>query len=465
MPQNIHNKKIFSLLEAAKSIEKTISGRYKSVYWIRAEMNKLNYYKQSGHCYPDLVEKKNGKVVAQMRGILWKSEYERINSKFLNVTREPIKDGIQILVQAKIKFHPEHGLTLQITDIDPSFTLGELEKEKQETINRLQEEGIFDANKKLKRSLLPKRIAIISVESSKGFADFTSVIESNQWGYKFFCMLFPSLLQGDNAISQIISQLRKIDRVKGHFDAVAIIRGGGGDVGLSCFNNYKLAREVAVFPLPVFSGIGHSTNETVVEMVSNRNNITPTKLAEFLIQEFHNFSVPVHEAQKLIVSRLTERIRDTKQQFEEKARFFNIVAKSFLETADNALKNTIRNLLAGSNQKMVIEEQYLKEMMESLKNRVTNTITTRKNDVTQTINSFTTSLTYFLESKKSMLELQKQNIRLLDPKVILKRGYSITYYDGRAIRDSIPIQEGSKIITRLYNGQITSIVESKTHKE
>lgn len=259
MPETVNNKKIFSLLEVTSSIQKTLSARYTSSFWVKAEMNKLNFYKQSGHCYPDLVEKQDGKVIAQIRSNLWKDDYMKINNTFLEVLKEPLKDGIKILFLAKVSFDPVHGLALRIIDIDPGYTLGDLEKEKQETIKKLQDEGIFNRNKSLKLPLLPQRIAIISVETSKGYGDFMKVIDGNPWNYKFFCFLFPSLLQGEKAVEGIINQLTRIKKVINHFDAVAIIRGGGGDIGLSCYNNYQLSKEFALFPIPVITGIGHST--------------------------------------------------------------------------------------------------------------------------------------------------------------------------------------------------------------
>lgn len=159
-------------------------------------MNKLNFYKQSGHCYPELVEKKDGKIIAQIKSHLWRDDFNRVNNNFQRILKEPLKDGIKILFQAKITFDPVHGLALWIIDIDSSYTLGDLEREKQETIKQLKEEGIFNKNKTLNLPLLPQRIAIISVETSKGYADFLKVIETNSWNYKFFHILFPSLLQG-----------------------------------------------------------------------------------------------------------------------------------------------------------------------------------------------------------------------------------------------------------------------------
>lgn len=188
MPEKENERTIFSLLEVTKSIQKTLLERYKSSFWVKAEMNKLNYYKQSGHCYPELVEKQNGKIIAQIKSHFWKDDYLRVNNNFQKVLKEPLKDGIKILFLAKVSFDPEHGLALWIIDIDPSYTMGDLEREKQETINKLKEESIFNRNKLLKLPLLPQRIAIISVETSKGYADFVKVIDTNAWKYKFFLL-------------------------------------------------------------------------------------------------------------------------------------------------------------------------------------------------------------------------------------------------------------------------------------
>jgi len=238
MPEKINNKTIFSLLEVTQSVKKTLSERYKSSFWVKAEMNKLNHYPQSGHCYPELVEKKDGKIIAQMKANLWKDDYNKISNNFQRIVKEPLKDGIKILFCAKITFHPTYGLSLRIMDIDTSYSLGDLEKEKAETIEKIKKEGIYNNNKEQKLPLLPKRIAIISVQTSKGYSDFIKVIEENSWGYKFFHLLFPSLLQGEKAVDSLINQLQRIKRVKTHFDVVAIIRGGGGDIGLSCYNNF-----------------------------------------------------------------------------------------------------------------------------------------------------------------------------------------------------------------------------------
>ena len=414
MPEIIDDKKIFSLLEVTKSIQKTLNERYKSSFWVKAEMNKLNFYNHSGHCYPELVEKKDGKIIAQIKAHLWKDDYNRINDNFQKILKEPLKDGIKILFQAKISYDPTYGLALWIMNIDPSYTLGDLEREKQETIIRLKEEDIYTKNKLLKMPLLPQRIAIISVETSKGYADFLKVIDSNLWNYKFFHYLFPSLLQGDKALQSISAQLERIKKVKHHFDVVAIIRGGGGDVGLSCYNNYLLAKEIALFPLPVITGIGHATNETVAEMVSFANEITPTKLAEYLLQKFHNFSVPVQEAEKKIIDRSRRLLSEKKVKFQSEIKLFRSVTE---------------NVLMANH---YIVSQFKEKLLAQSKLR--------------------------LENSLSELNNIERNVSNMDPINVLKRGYSITFLNGKAVKNLSQVKSGDTLDTALFEGNIISIV-------
>ena len=285
--------KIYPLSSITKAIENLIAIHASGYYWVKAEIVKLNYYKQSGHCYPDLVEKVDGKIVAEIRGNIWKDDFIEINKKFKEVLNEELGDEMTVVCRAKVKYSSVYGLSLNIIDISPEYTMGELAKQKMETIRRLKTEGLFTLNQTKLLPVLPKTIAVISVESSKGYQDFINVIDKNNWAYAFHIKLFPAILQGTKSVITITEQLKVISKYAHIFDAVTIIRGGGGDVGLSSFDSYDLAKEVANFPIPVLSGIGHSTNLTVTEMVSHKHFITPTKMAEFLIQKFHNFSVPL----------------------------------------------------------------------------------------------------------------------------------------------------------------------------
>ncbi|MCA5006689.1 exodeoxyribonuclease VII large subunit [Sphingobacterium bovistauri] len=417
MPEKVNDKTIFSLLEVTKSIQKTLADRYQSLYWIKAEMNKLNHYKHSGHCYPELVEKKESKIVAEIRSILWKSDFERINNSFIKLLNEPLRDGITILFQAGISYDPIHGLSLRIVDIDPAFVLGELEREKKESILKLQQENLFDANRRLPFPVIPKRLAIISVETSKGLSDFYKIINNNPWGYKIETTLYPALLQGDKSIPSIIKQLAVIaDRTEA-YDAVAIIRGGGGEVGLSSYNNYNLAKAIAIFPLPVLTGIGHSTNETVSEMVAFKNAITPSELADFLIQKFHNFSIPLDRLQE-------ELIFLSKNKFEQE--------KTKLQGFGQSLSWTSKNRLQQENHDINIQKQRLQLFSQ-----------------------------HFLKEKYGELANISRLIKMADPAQLLKRGFSITRINGKVIQSISDIQTGDIVETIFIDGKMQSQVTSK----
>jgi exodeoxyribonuclease VII large subunit len=439
MPETVNDKSVFTLLEVTRSIKKTLSERYKDAYWIRAELNKLNFYKQSGHCFPELVEKQEGRVVAQMRSTIWNDDYIRINKKFLNILNEPLKDGIKILFQATINFEPTFGLSLHIMDIDPSFTLGDLEREKQETIQRLQRENLFYKNKTLKLPLLAQRLAIISDVTSKGYADFLKIIETNPRGYRFFHMLFPSLLQGEKAIPAMISQLKRIQKVRDHFDAVAIIRGGGDDIGLSFFNNYLLAKEIAGFPMPVFTGIGHSTNETVSEMISFHNAITPTKLAEYFIQIFNNYLDPVERTREFIIDKSRRLITEHSKQFKSETKLFQSVTRNMLQKNKNNLKIQVQSLLQQSIFRFRNETQ-------------------KRLQLNHKLNS---ASLIFLKGKNNDLENLKKNIHNMSPENVLKRGYSITLLNGKSVTNADDVKTGDVLQTTLYRGNIKSIVENE----
>ena len=440
MPEKLLDKAVFSLAEVARSIQKTIAARYTSVYWIKAEMNKLNHYSHSGHCYPELVEKKAGKVIAEMRSVLWQGDYRRINQRFIEMTGEPLKSGVTILFQATISYDPLYGMTLRMIDIDPAYSLGELEKEKQESISRLKREGIFHANKRLPLPAVPKRLAIISVETSKGYADFLKILHGNPWGYRFEKTLFPALLQGDKSVPSIINQLALIAERPGDYDAVAIIRGGGGDVGLSSYNNYSLAAAIANFPIPVLTGIGHSTNETVSEMVAYEKAITPSELADFLIRRFHDFAVSVNGAKDAIVRRATQLLALQKTNLNDTARYFRLNSIHLVKQQQKALAHRAIQLTMVSITRLRQGQQRVLHTQHTLK---------------------TASLAG-LKNAGAALAGTERSVNLLDPQQVLSRGYSITRLNGHTLKSTDNIREGDVVATFLASGSMISTVNELT---
>jgi exodeoxyribonuclease VII large subunit len=431
------DKTVYSLSQLARSIQNAMNMHCSKVVWLKAEIVKLNYYSKSGHCYPALVEKKEGRVVAEMRGNIWKTTFESINEKFRQVLKEELKDDMTVVLQGSVTYHPVHGLALNILDIDPEFTLGELAREKAKALETLKNEGIRNANKEKNLPLLPKTIAVISVESSKGYQDFLSVINGNSQGYKFHHLLFPAILQGDRAVTTISQQLEKIEHYYEVFDAVAIIRGGGGEIGLSCFDDLSLARKIATFPIPILTGIGHSTNETVSEMVSYRSFITPTKIAEFLLQRFQEFAMPVQQASEKIAKEVNWLFRNQKNSLQESARLFNSLSVRALDRNKANLEQLSRSLLSGSKDLFRSKTTEIKLLEKDL---------------------LLASKTPFKEALQK-LHFSEEKLRLLSPENILKRGYSITRQDGKALRDARDADPAKPLEISLYKGKIISRIE------
>ena len=410
-----NDRRVYTLSQVGKSLETVIAKNYKGAYYIKAEIIKLNYYPRNGHCYPELVEKEGDSIKAQMRAVIWSSNLEPINERFRAITGEPLKEGITILCLATIEYSGKYGLALHIQDIEPTYTLGELAKNKVQTINRLKKEGLFDANKELQMPLLPKRIAVISIETSKGYSDFTITLNQNEYGYKFSLVLFPSLLQGDKAIHTMKNQLDEIEKQKDKFDCVVIIRGGGGDVGLSCYDNYELARRVAEFPLPIVSGIGHSTNVTVVEMVSHETKITPTEVAYYFIQRFRNFD---------------ERLQQWQQ----------------------ALAQYARNLLKDERMRLLQVESRRQQLAQMV-------LVNKRRDVENLQQLLPLLSRQLLNREKEKVARMENSVALLHPRNILKRGFSVTLLNGKPVTKATELKAGDELVTQLHEGEVKSRVE------
>ena len=452
-------KKTFTLLQLTQSIHRAVQSAFDGRYWIVAEMNKLNLYPKSGHAYPELVEKQDGVIVAEMRANLWKSDFERINQNFIQAIQEPLKDGIKVLMNVSVGFDSKYGISLTIHEIDPSYTLGDLEQEKQKSIHTLKQQGLFDLNRKKILPLLPQRLAIISVANSKGYQDFTHVLDENSWNYKFFHMLFPSLLQGDKAVADLSLQLNRIRKVAHHFDAVVIVRGGGGDIGLACYNNVSLCKVIAEFPLPVLTGIGHRVNESVADMVAYKNLITPTDLGNYFIQQFHNFSLPVQRAEEAIADKSLRLLAETKT----KLHGFVLLFRSVVETT--LVKNTskIETLRVGLRTKTIQhvsnEKGNIQKLSKAVANDARTLITAERVSVSKLQEGMKNRINVRLSKELMLVNGLENSVRLLDPRNVLKRGFSITLVNGRAVTDENEVNAGEELTTLLYNGTLKSIKE------
>lgn len=274
--------KQYSLSELCYEIQEIIEYELEGRYWVRTEIASLSV---RGHCYMELVEKaKDNTLAAKVRATCWSNVYSLLSAYFIQETGQALRVGMQVLVEVSVTFHPVYGLSLNIWNIDPTYTQGDLAKQRQATIRRLTEEGVIDLQKELTIPTLPRRIAIISAADAAGYGDFCDQLQNNRFGYRFETALFAATMQGDHAPKSIIAALSKIASEEEKWDVVVIIRGGGATTDLGCFDDYELASHCAQFPLPILSGIGHTRDMSIVDMVAHTSVKTPTAAAEWLIE-------------------------------------------------------------------------------------------------------------------------------------------------------------------------------------
>lgn len=276
-----------TLLQLQERIREGIEEAVPPVVWITAEIGELKMH-SSGHCYLEFVSyrEKGHAVAAKARGTIWSSTFRLLKPYFETTAGVALASGLNVLVKVQVSFSPIYGLSLNVLDIDPSFTVGELELKRQQTIARLKDEGCFDMNSSLQIPSLPRRIAIISSPTAAGYRDFMKQLHGNEGGFRFHTELFSAQMQGEEAPGSIVAALEEIASRESEFDAVAIIRGGGAAMDLVCFDDYTLAVNIAQFPLPVVTGIGHDHDFHIADMVAHTWLKTPTAAADFFVDAF-----------------------------------------------------------------------------------------------------------------------------------------------------------------------------------
>lgn len=451
--------KTYSLSELALSIQAQLSKVYSGAYWISAEILKLNYYNQSGHCYPQLVEKKNGKIVADLKGFILKGRYILIQRKFIEIAQKELGDGMQIRFRCKVGFHPVYGLSLNILDVDPTHTLGEMTRLRNEAIARLKAEGVFDLNKKLHLPLLIKKVAVISVETSKGYGDFKKIVKQSKYGNLVTQELFPALLQGDAAVESISRALDSIRIRSNEFDVVTIIRGGGGETGLDCYDNYSLGRIICEFPIPVLTGIGHSTNLTIAEQVARKNLSTPSELASFILEGFDVFEEKIISATKRLGYIKRTIIERNKSHLLGLENTISKITMQFLKNSRNSLSERSSKIAYGAisslkEKKYDLDKKFIPQLRVHQGRFFKNRSLALKVLSTKT----SSAVHLFIPRLEKELAHMEEKVRILDPIQTLKRGYSITYLGDKPLKDASNTEKGNTLKTVLAEGEIKSTI-------
>lgn len=425
-----------SLVELNMLVRRSVRACLPDEYWVQAELSDVrsNY---SGHCYLEFVQKdsKSNALVAKARGIIWNNVYSRLKPFFERETGQLFVSGIKVLVKVTVDFHELYGYSLTVVDIDPTYTLGDMARRRKEIISRLESEGILTLNKELELPVLAQRIAVISSATAAGYGDFCNQLEHNPYGFVFYPHLFQAVMQGDKVELSIIAALEKIYQTQEKWDVVVIIRGGGATSDLSGFDTYNLAAHCAQFPLPVLTGIGHERDDTVLDVVSHTRVKTPTAAAEFLINHLRGTA----EALDGYASFINQTIPDILQR--EKERLERCVSRIPSQVEIRLQREVFRQERLFKRMELAWQSRLMREEHRlDLSLRIAGALQTR------------------LQREKHRLELFEQRVNAASPDVLLKRGYSITLNNGKAVTDASLLKDGDEIVTRLAKGEIRSKV-------
>ena len=414
----------FSLRQLNLMVRDAIETALPDEYWVEAELSECR--ENSGHCYMELIEKddRSNTPVARASAKCWRQTWGMVKPYFERVTGQPLRAGMKVLLQVYAQYHEAYGFSWIVSDIDPTYTIGDMARKRQEIIRQLKEEGVFDLQRELRLPTFAKRIAVISAESAAGYGDFCRQLEDNDYGFRFEVTLFPAIMQGEQVEQSIISALNKIYAIVPvgsptglpSFDCVVILRGGGATADLSGFDTLALAENVVQFPLPIITGIGHDRDESILDMVSHTRVKTPTAAAAFLIDHLRRVWERITDAESFISQYVSERLRYQQQHVNQLATLIPTLA--------------LRKLCDSRHRIDMIEGR----LPVAIERRLTD--------------------------QKHRIERLSILLQGFDPQLLLKRGYSITLHNGRAVRDPKQLKAGDEIETRVEKGTIRSKVMS-----
>ena len=405
-----------SLYELNNLVKQALRRHLPDTYWIEAELSDVrsNY---SGHCYLEFVQKdaSGNNLIAKARGTIWSNVYKMLKPYFEEEAGQAFASGIKVRVCVSVEFHELYGHSLTVVDIDPTYTVGDMIRKRREILRRLEEEGVLDLNKELDFPMLPQRIAVISSATAAGYGDFCNQLERNPYGLVFYPKLFPAIMQGERVEESIIAALDRIYAEMEHWDAVVIIRGGGATSDLSGFDSYDLAANCAQFPLPIITGIGHERDDTVIDSVVHTRVKTPTAAAEFLISCMYESALMLEDYTNRIIGGVEVRMEREKHRLERLTERIPMTTNMYLQRGHFKIETIWQRLETALQHKMMKETHRL-----------------------------------------SLLE---HRVMAASPEHLLKKGYSITMLNGKAVTDASTLKKGDRIVTMLHRGKIESEIK------
>ena len=453
-----------TLIELNQQIKSAIEQRFDSPVWLIAEINSINRHR-SGHCYLEFVQKAKNydQIIAKTRATIWSTQYRMIDSYFQSVTKSSLEAGLKVLVKVSVDYHEQFGLSLNVRDIDPAYTLGDLERRRKEIIDKLKAEGVFDMNKSLDLPVVIRKIAVISSSGAAGYEDFIKHLENNKYGYQFSVTLFEADMQGNRTEQTVVKAINDVFESGLNYDVLAILRGGGSKSDLSFFDNYNIAYLITQFPIPVITGIGHERDESVCDMVAHTQVKTPTAVANLIVEHNLFFESAISEigenifvlakdiiqTHSIYLTNLSLSINRTKNILIKKQDYYNQLFYKIYNTAKNKIRSQ-QNVLSTSQSRI---SNTSKISIRHADNRITNYKT-----------QLTGSTHNIIDKNLQKIEMLEQNVRLVDPINVLQRGFSITRHQGKIINKKTKLSIGDEIETLIDGKKLKSTIINKNEE-
>lgn len=406
----------YSLKEFLTSVKNLLASAFDGIYWVRAEISELRE-NANGNCYLNLVDKgvSDRLIEAKVSAVIWQNIYSMMKPYFFSATGQVLSPGMKVLVAVSLSFHEQYGLQLNIRDIDPSFTLGDMAKRRQETIAQLKADGVWDMNREVEYPVPARRIAVISSGTAAGYGDFCDQLLADGNRFGFVPTLFSAVMQGEKTVPSVIAALDEIYGRIEDFDVVVIIRGGGATTDMVAFDDYELACNVANFPLPILTGIGHDRDESVVDMVAAVRCKTPTAVAAYLVETMMDLEAELKEMNGALSNALRRVVHEETRS---------------LDLLSHALSGAFR-----------LAVQSALQATDLLEDRLAN------------------AFRGYLRDEGHRLELMEKSLTLVSPEAILKKGYSLTMCDGKVVTNAAMLRKGGKLTTYVQNGKVESVIE------
>jgi len=428
-----------TLYELNMLVRKVVETQMAHEYWVEAELSELR--EGRGHCYMELVQKDEGTntPIARAQAKCWRNVWTVLQPHFVRITGQQLHVGMKVLLKVYAQFHENYGFSWIVTDINPEFTMGDMARKRMEIIRRLKAEGVFDLNKELRIPMFAQRIAVVSSATAAGYGDFCNQLAENGYGFVFHTELFEAVMQGERVEASVISALDRINARVDDFDVVAIIRGGGATADLSGFDTLELAENVANFPLPVITGIGHDRDESVLDMISNTRVKTPTAAAAFLIANLAATKERVEDACAAVVESVRRRMDYEKMRVNRLASSIPLLF-SLVKTRQNARLNRLSDCAVQAVHRRMADERHRMERLSG---------------------SLYPAVERILTRQRHRMEMLIQRVKAQDPVLQLQRGYSITLHNGKAVHDVSALRPGDEIETRVEKGTVISVVVGK----